>query len=366
MLKHILRRKNRKSRRSSLKQPPKVDCIKKQEEIHSEPRYVKNNIPYITIYQSDLSFVAAISAHAGKKETVMDLYGYFIHGGVIVIQFVAPPGPNAIQEIASCRQDIDYLKRNTQYLHNEYGLSYVGNCHNHHLLMEGLSPRDENSTHAIARKNGFDKFCQLLITFKEINKESITNDCMNSDQVGRASTGFPYNIQIHAYYYENAAYGKPVKTPLRVISGTSPIRKALQSDPEFSEIAKQHNFPMSRIIYDDVDNLESQCVPTKLPARIYDEIRLAAESSKVQIEATLKDDLIILSLPMAENKGVLYVIYNSEAPYEKKEVFFCKDLSSESSINLTDLVLRNGPSTPLVSIFNVSNRILYDGIDVQM
>ena len=210
--------------------------------MHPNPRKKKTN-PYILIFESELNLIVANAAHWGAMETGGDLFGAFSHAGRPLIFLASPPGPNSVHEKAHFQQDPDYTRALSDTLGLTIGIQYIGNHHNHHILgLTRLSGNDVLSAQSFSRKNGYGRFCQLLVTFDL----SPTSKLWFDD--GRKAIK-PASVTVHAFYYDNLPAGGPIPCAIRVLPGESPIRQALGNYRRNFELPLRSNSKMPAINY---------------------------------------------------------------------------------------------------------------------
>jgi hypothetical protein len=340
------------------------------------PWKIKNNgfSPYLNILESELKFISGLSAHWGEIETGGELYGLFTHGCRPTIMLATPPGPNAIHQVAHFRQCIDFFKQANAFCRDKYGLQYIGNFHSHHKLgIKGLSSGDIHSTHLIASKNGYRRFCQIVVTFDSASyanrqnhrhyKKELTDRASESiaEKKGVAYTdteayfvAIPKTeqIRIHSFIYQDATSGDPLRCPLNIIPGKSPFRHALEKNSPIPGLGKRYKSRGLSIIFDSLEpRPEIKDTEPELPPRICDQMDSLPEAVTQDIRVKFVDDLIFLSLPLPSKEGLLTVIYNDTPPHRIEAVYLTPNVRSDTPIDLTNEALSCGPYTSLNIIF---------------
>jgi hypothetical protein len=331
--------------------------------------------PYLNILESELQFIAGVASRMIGKETGGELYGLFTHAGRPVIMLATPPGSNAIHQVAHFRQCIDFFRKVNKLLKNKYGLQYIGNFHSHHKLgINGLSPGDIQSTHSIASKNGYKRFCQIVITFDSashvnrrnyqhyeegfIKRNSVSliqkkDLAYADDECCSVPARETLRVRIHSFIYLDATKGDPVCCPLNIISGKSPFRQALERKPPIPELGKRYKPRKLGIIFDPLEpQPEINNAEPELPPRIYEQMVHLPEAIMQDTRVKFVDDLIFLSLPIPSKECLLTVIYNDTPPHRVEAVYLTPNVGSDSPIDLTRKALSRGPYTRLDIIFD--------------
>ena len=250
---------------------------KRDSQIHQN-----NEEYYIDIFESEIRFMAHQAYSCGNLETGGELFGLFSHNRRPVIMLATPAGGKSIKNIASFQQDYQFFNKITKILQNKYGLQYLANFHSHHSLdFKTLSRLDIENLNSIAKKNNLSKLCQFLLTFE--------NDVDKNNLHQRNKNHANYEIQfvqLHSYFYSDAINGGPVKCPIRILPGMSPVRQAINNDPDLSEIAKPYHFPLSRTIYDEYQTNPNSNCKSSLPSPIQDQINMFMEVFSRSISIT--------------------------------------------------------------------------------
>ena len=351
-------------------------------------RHVMVNTPdrhYLTIWQSELQFIAGLAAAKGGTETGGDLFGTFSRNGLPILQLTSPPGPNSIQEKAHFRQDIDFFKKSEAFLGEKFGLQYLGNWHHHHYLgLKGPSRGDVRSTHSIASKNAYCTMCQFVTTFEDEPASGFPSQVDRYDEkifpaeatqpkparrclenpAARVMARFVRShrmefIKIHTFLYLDAAYGQPIRCPLKMIHGMSPFRRALLRNPAISGLTQPYRYPMSQIL---IDAFESRSEPQnqihKLPSRIRSQYPHLPENVREGGRVRFEDDLIILSLPVPGEKGEVLMAYSQQHPNKVEAVYFSQNQPTEKLTDLTTDALCFGQYTCLSIIYDRVFRLM--------
>lgn len=176
---------------------------------HSRPR----RFP-VAVYESELRAIG-LESSSWETETGGDLFG--VWGDIPIIYLATRSGPNSIRDQAHFRLDVEYLIKLSVRLEQEWGLRYFGDWHSHHRLgLESPSRGDRDRIQRVATKNAFQEMVEFIVTFAQSVK---------SDQVFR----------IHPYAYLNLPSDDTTEILPMVLTGTSPVREALQARGAFPE-----------------------------------------------------------------------------------------------------------------------------------
>jgi hypothetical protein len=328
--------------------------------------------PYIIIWESELQSMAGIANAYGGTETGGGAHGLLTHSGRQVIMYTTPPGKNAIHEVARFVQNIGFLKKTNSYLSDNYGIQCLGDFHSHHLLkLKGPSWRDNQASHSMAARNGYRSFCQFILTFtdersqrggslSDWNRRTATVDQASSNsshwrnETCFASPGHQTRlIEIRAFLYQKPAQIQPVRCPLRVIPGISPIRQAISNNFDIPELNKKYDFPMSRIIFDSFESKPEPHFHGDLPKRMYRQLLRLPREILADARVEFKGDQYILSLPV-HPIGTLFIVYAKE-PHKALDVYFVRNNGDDGNlVELTSGVLRFGPFMNLTTIFSLA------------
>ena len=340
----ILSRQRKKPLRNEFNEPCKIK--------NTQPRQENEN-HFLIIFESEIASMAAQADLWDNLETGGELYGFLSHDGNLIIMLATHPGENAIHCVTSFQQDILFFKRTSKKLHCKHGLQLLGNFHSHHnLCLKNLSGLDIQNLNTIARKNNFSILCQLLLTF-ETGAEK--KNCYSSTK--NHATHRNQFVQVRSYYYPDAINGDPVKCPIRILPGISPIRQAIEKDPDLAEIVKPSHFPLSRIIYD-----EYKAYPTpkdSIPKPIRDQINIFMENFNESISIVFKDKWIIATIPLSNVAGSLFIAFNCRSPFNIQSIFYQVDSISEKPVNISNEILKNHHAqVSLTTAYDISRNLI--------
>lgn len=349
---------------------------------HNNHKYKSEFLqPYISTWESELSLMANISIEAGSTETGGDLFGYLSHAGRPVIVMASPPGPNAVFESAHFRQDIESTKTIAIFLFNHFGMVYIGSWHCHHLLgINEPSRGDIRSNNKIAQKNGYEKTCQLILTFEEThdlnqNERSLKNniDQENSfsqhhthpkrcssctDQRNRAIKGNQSKlnqIRINAFYYSDAQNGHPIRCPIKMLPGISPFRHSLKDLKDIDLGSKYVEYDKTNILYDEYTP------PTpviEIPDTIKNQLALLSDDVLENAQIKQEDIYLLVSLPITDTQSSLTVAYEIDNPSEAKSVFILNNGPYAGSCDYSNIILSERQHIDIVNIFDLAEEII--------
>ena len=251
-----------------------------------------NYAPYLCIWESEVQFISALAVMSGFIETGGECYGHLSHAGRPVVLFVTPPGPKAIHEKAHFRQDLAFLDRTNRFLTESYGLNFLGTHHSHHSLgIEGLSAGDIQSTQAIARRNGYQRMCQIVATFSKDSHYSYSSrysqNRFNKPWYARkiASRESIRPVTLHTYIFEDAQNDNPISCQVKVLNGVSPFRKMIASDANLPYLRNFIQYPTDMIQLNDLNRSNhSYQTEALLPVFITDGINSLPEKVAKDIQ----------------------------------------------------------------------------------
>lgn len=338
--------------------------------------------PYITIWQSELESICGVAFNSGCIETGGELYGLQSHAGRHVIMFATPAGPEAIHGVAHFRQDTNFVRKQNRYLGENYGLQYCGSWHSHHHLnIKQPSSIDILSANSVASRNGYHRLSQFVLTFettpietsslsenqscyvefphrrmaKEYSKWSSDEERKGLDLTNRLST-FRHSsilVRINSFFYLDARSGQPLRCPIRIIPGISPITRAIRGECAIPELLEPYRFPISRILFDSYQfPCDTESDSCKLPVALYNQFKKLPGLVQKSGRASLKEDIVLLSLRMPEENGTVFVAYRNQAPYSVIAVYCAKTSATPTLIDATKVALYFGPFTELRTIYN--------------
>jgi hypothetical protein len=279
-----------------------------------------NFSPYIYIWESEIQFICALASKSGFIETGGECYGYLSHAGRLVVLFVTPPGPNAVHEKAHFRQDLEFLNITNRLLTEYYGLNFIGTHHSHHGLgIEGLSPGDIQSTQAIARRNGYQRMCQMVVTFSNFDQISNLSDFRKGmikkrERTKNAATiGNIQPVKLHTYFFEDAQNSLPIACPIKVLSGISPFREMIVTRTNIPHLKESYQYPMEKIQFDNLHRFKNHPqTAINLPVSITDGINALPEMIAKNVQLNLVQGWLIVSFPLIVDKSMLTLGYEAK------------------------------------------------------
>lgn len=199
--------------------------------------------PVFLTWESELRAIAA-EASAWSIETGGDLFGRW--KGAATLHLATKAGPNAQRNNAHFRLDVEYLRQLSETFATDWALRYFGDWHSHHRLgLSAPSSGDRRRIRGIGGRNQLADMIEIIVTLED----------------GR---GEP-TIRIHPWIYDLAgADNEPAPLAVKVLSGLSPIRKALLSGQTLPEqdLALWEKVPLHRI------RIGSDDIPPVLQASI--------------------------------------------------------------------------------------------------
>lgn len=338
--------------------------------------------PYITIWQSELEFICGLAFNSGCIETGGEFYGLQSHAGRLVIMFATPPGPEAIHGVAHFRQDIGFFRKVNQCLCDKYGLQYIGSWHHHHhLSIKGLSTIDIRSTNSVASRNGYHRLCQIVLTFETtpFDDSPFSNNQSYDDKfpperiakeqsklsVDQEEKGFGLKnrsglyqhsrtlVRINSFFYLDAKTGQPIRCPIRMIPGISPITRVLRREGAIPDLLNPYRFPISRILFDSFKfPLDTERDSCELPIVLYNQFKRLPQRVQKSGRASFQEGIVLISLRIPDENGIVFVAYHNQAPYRVVAVYCTQTRETETLIDVTKMALFLGPFTELTMIYD--------------
>lgn len=337
---------------------------------------------FLVIFQSELEAIAGLAASAGAIETGGDLYGLFSHARRPVITLAVPAGPGAIHDHAHFRQDIEYTKQTSNELRQRYAIQYIGNHHSHHTLgIKGLSGGDIRSTHSIASKNGYRNMCQILVTFDGESPSRGWRHQAEAETPERSRQGKWFGkpsheakmtqswsrhglLTVHAFFYEDAMTGQPIRCPLKVIPGVSPIRKVLSSAYSVKGLALKNSYPLNRIQFDSLDRPAQP--PSQEPEdRSHDAFLDHVREQAKYLPAKVKDDISIrqsvdagiIRIPLGDSHSLILAL-ETEPPYQIISVMIGNQSHDKEPEDITEETISDSYSPRITSVYRSAEKLI--------
>jgi len=343
--------------------------------------------PYVNIYESELSNIVGRAVQAGFVETGGEAIGLLTHSGRPVIMYTTGAGPNSIQKHSLFQQDHNFVKKVSEYMFETFHLQIVGRGHSHHRIpYHGLSRQDRLGSYLLSSRNSYQKFCEFLITFEdEISSKSYLSNLRRywgtlktrtqKEKAKRTSNlkalnidsgdiidevHQPMYVRVHAFLSWNADKGQPpIRCPIRIIPGVSPIREAIIKECPIPELKQSYNFPLSHILYDrfEAENTSDLNARQSLPRRIYNQCLQLPANVRNSSTVIHREGLTMLSLPVP-GRGSIFVIFRNKKRHRVAAVYFTNHKAMNEKIALTETVLRHGPYTNVKTIYEIGVRFL--------
>jgi len=274
---------------------------------------------YFSIYESELRFIAGTSLAWPDLETGGHLYGLWTAGGRAVVGFATGPSPDATHQATHFAQDVEYFRRITRELHEDYGLQLVGPWHSHHrLALNKPSPGDDETTKSLSRRNNLTRLVEILINHEAppvastsiwgLGRASRLGKSKTADRIGwrgtKSEPGRDALVRVNSFHHDNPQAAAYQRCPIRVIPGISPIRLKMITQGLIDggiQLHSQISFPMSRIRFDSADPPAARSkngdpeleVPTSLAAQLAD----IPASIRKNVTAVVADGIIVFEFP---------------------------------------------------------------------
>ena len=146
--------------------------------------------------------------------------------------------------------------------------------------------------------------------------------------------------------------GQPIRCPLIVIPGISPIRAALSSSPALRELGIAHRYPINKIIYDDGNHAIPQPTRDSDPpahdaflSHIKRQTKCLPNEATGDISIKRSDDAGIIRIPIDQDHSLILAI-RTESPHEIISAMLgYKDRSTEPSDITDDVVSKKFPTS---------------------
>jgi len=330
---------------------------------------------YVSIFSSEIEFIASLADEWGEIETGGELYGLWSHAGRPVVMLATPPGPKAIHEVAHFCQDVERFREVTEELNRSFALQFIGDYHSHHSLgLEKPSPGDTTHIAAVAAKNHLSRLVQFIVTFKEeaphrqrftekdLLDEGSSANCPTGPQLLRMNRGprtwcqrlwpFPRraswrHVVVNSFFYANASSGQWTRCPLKIIPGLSPIRMALLHSGLLKDVVSY--YPSDRIAYEQW-NLPEDKKPngSEVPDEVMNQIHGLPEKLLEEMSVTTYEGFFAIHLILPD-KSKLSVVYPWEKPYPVRAVFIQN--GGGQTAEVTDNALIHGRHTKISEIY---------------
>ena len=327
----------------------------------------KNFEQYITVFASDLQYMAA-DAYAHKNiETGGGIYVLWSHCGRPIVMLATSSGPGACRETAHFAIDPEYVTTWNEKLQKMFGIQYGGNWHSHHKLgMDHPSGGDAGQIHGIAARCNIPRMVQIVLTCEDgaicapkpadfgsiagTASPSLHKPVTTIKEVcprGQAKSGVNVKctkIRINAFIYTDASKGRTyIRCPLKILYTANPIRTALAGSEVLHVPGKDHfeDFPLDRIVYDELESAEeSNNVDQRVSPILVKQLDELPDKIASCAEIYTDKNLVLVSLPLS-NGYRLCVTYNVEKSLLKiHSVHFIRP-HTKLSIDVTKDVLTN-------------------------
>ena len=161
---------------------------------------------FLVTWESELRAIAT-EASAWSIETGGDLFGRW--QDVPTVLLASKAGPTAKRDHAHFRLDVDYLRKLSETMANDWSLRYFGDWHSHHRLgLSAPSGGDRRRILSLAGRNQFTNMAEIIVTIDDTRDQP--------------------TIRIHPWLYDlSGGNAEPLPMRIRVLPGMSPVRQAL-------------------------------------------------------------------------------------------------------------------------------------------
>lgn len=309
------------------------------------------SMPVLYLPQSELCAAAGVSALWPESEAGGECFGLQTRDGHIVVYLVTGPGPNAIQEAAYFRQDLEFFRRVSGVVWSAYAMQPGGFHHSHGSLgLSGPSGFDVKQVRRIATRNHLDRWSEIITSYADEGNRGGRNN--------RPADGPPWwrgcpRIRVRAFVYTDPERGIKSEACIRVIPGVSPFRTMALASGQLhpDDIAEYASgFPLEHVLFTSPDSHGGASPNT--PAvfeRLAEECRELPRELQNGIQFSEADGYVVVTLPMSCHKTVR-VFYGDRPPYSVRAVFL-HPLGAGGPQDVTGLVLQDGHDGTLNSIY---------------
>jgi len=293
--------------------------------------------PFVTIYESELEAISTISKACEGKEVGGGLFGLLTRALRIIIFLATGPGPRSVLQYAFFQQDYEFFREAQQVIETSCGAQWVGSWHKHPRGLPHPSGPDVDNVITITKENGIRCWCDIIVNpideyegrYPYVRYRSLGTRVCES---GR--------IDINAYDYPDPQNGVIVPARFRVIPGISPFRLQMLANGEFNRLSlggTTAGSAMEGVSYDtfNVEELSSDQKALNLE-KLAKQISKLPESVQQRLKIQLKDDLVIISFPVAANHKAFFFMAE-KAPHPVKAVFVWD--GENTSNNFSDRIL---------------------------
>lgn len=310
---------------------------------------------YLTICESELRGIAAISAMWGEHEieTGGEMFGLWTHGGRPVIFLITAPGPKATHKPAYFEQDVGFFHRTHEIITEKYGIQLLGTKHCHHFMgITEPSNGDASQVQGLTSKNNFTRWCEIITT------------CEKSDDISRSGTHHmpetlnsndALHVTISAYLYTDPQRGEKIKVPIRVLPGISPVRLRALADGSLdpTDIGEYGiGFPMERIRYDRFDFEEPSSVEAdELLQTLAEQCQELPSAVQGGISFDIDDNFVTVTLPLPDNIDAS-INYSDKSPHNIQTVYISNE-ADKKQVDVTAKILAAGSDIRLNHIYEI-------------
>jgi len=343
----------------------------------------RRNSPYqISIYTSEIKFIAGCAAGSGALETGGEFIGRNSPVGGMIIELATQAGPNSKYGVAHFCQDLDYFF----YIYDEAtrrfkGRELLGEYHRHTISLNYPSYGDEKHIRAIASANNFSRMIEIILTREDGDGNRVTNVtsfretpynlcmgwCLRQQQ--RWSTWWQKTKQkelqtsknmskivVNPFLFFDAPAGMYTRCELRILPGESPVRRALIEDGILKEQQLLFDYPSGHIIIRDKKQpITGEDPFGNLPAKFLDQYLELPVELRDEIEIKTAEGKIALIIPLPDSEKIYLFIDEKTCVIQQvylhgKGKCKCTDIS--------DSVLTYGRFTKILTIYKNLRKLI--------
>jgi hypothetical protein len=319
------------------------------------------DVPYATIFESELRALAGISARWGNLETGAEFFGAWSNHGLPIIQLAVGPGPKAVHQSCHYEQDLEFFRRIHDIIVSEYGIAWICGGHGHHTLgLRAPSSDDVRTVMGVTKRNGLERWCEIITTFEGPTSHHRMDERIVEFQT---ETDDSLRIRVDAYLYTDPQRGQKVSIPIRVLPGVSPIRKAVLASgrPSPYDIGEYAvHFPLERILFEAFGGETPNSDPAEeVFAVIAAQCRELPEEAQEGISFTVSDYSVVVALPLV-SRLVAHVEYGRKPPNKITAVRLVRDHGTVDDTTMDSLDPRRVET--LSQVYRLLRSPLGDGI----
>ena len=311
-----------------------------------------NTADSITIFDSDLTMIAAEAVRADRLETGGDLAGLYSRRGRPRIMLAAGPAPGATHQGAHFAQELEACRRMNWTLEAEYGIQMIGTWHSHSYLgLNEPSTGDLHQVRAISTRNQLDRWFELVLTL-----EAARHQALGANWLGAyAHTGrdLPL-VRVNAFEYHDPQSGGGRRVRLHVLPGVSPLRQALRArgSSHGIQLGEGLTHPRDRILFESADVAAPRVREEPVLEGLAAELEKLPMSVQQQLELYTEGEVAVVAVKLPNGQAA-HIACSRDAPHRVAAVYLLRDESGDTGADdVTQSVLRPGGGGGLADTYD--------------